>query len=515
MLKKMPSKRRPEFVSESGEATMKVKKTIVTLIVLFVMLIGVLIFRFVTVPDHMAVYTHSPYGFEMKYPKQMKIDRALAAVRTRFFDENTQIDVYYDNFNDTVSNAETYIGYGNRFIENTKDHRVTKNETKTISGLSVHLLKWDRDKLKHVENDKPYYASAEIVKNDKEVYTILIKSSQPIDNDMDIVESFRLIQPKGMLEIGKVTRKEALKTNKETTEAYRQLFMGDKLKWGIFEPTAPAAMDKLHSLEQKLDYKFSLLTLYKSLSTGFPADAMQNAQDDKRIVELTLQTLQYGEDNRSVMYDILNGKYDDYFTKYAQDIKAFGHPLLFRLNNEMNGDWVPYSAYHNSKDPEIYTAVWRYLHDIFEKNSVDNVLWIWNPNNLSKPGFQWNHPLLYYPGDAYVDVVGLTAYNTGTFYEGEEWSTFNELYAPLYAQYSEWFDQPLMITEFASSSVGGDKADWVKRMFEEMGKYPNIKAAIWWSHTDFDQNNEPARKYKLDETPELIDIFKKYLQGYK
>lgn len=494
---------------------MKLKKTHVISGVVLTVLLGVFIARSM-VSEPMATYTDLPYGYELSYPKQMKVDRSWPGVRTRLFDETTQIDVYYDNFNGTVSDAATYIGYGNRFIENTKDHRVTKNETKTVGGLSVHLLKWERDKLKHVENDKPYYASAEIVKNDKEVYTIAIKSARPITNDEKIVNSFRVIPPQGdKPELGTVTKKAPLKTNLETAEAYRKLFMTDGLKWGIYERSAPGKMDLLHALEQKLDYKFGLLILYKSLSTGFPADDLKNSYDDNRLVQLTLQTMRFGEQNPSVMYDILNGKYDEFFTKYAQDIKAFGHPLLFRLNNEMNGDWVPYSSYHNSKDPELYTEVWKYIYRTFQSQGVDNVLWVWNPNHLSKPEFQWNHPLLYYPGDDYVDVVGLTAYNTGTYYPGEQWSTFDELYAPLYAQYSKWFEQPLMITEFASSSVGGDKAQWVDHMFKDIKKYPKLKAAIWWSHTDFDPDDRPARKYKLDETPEVVERFRQHLQEYK
>ncbi|SCW78677.1 Glycosyl hydrolase family 26 [Paenibacillus tianmuensis] len=500
---------------------MKLKKTYLISGAVLVVLLGVFIARSMFSESEfdsqsMATYTDSPYGYELRYPKQMKVDQSLPGIRTRFSDETTQIDVYYDDFNGTVSDAAAYIGYGNKFIENTKDHRVSKNETKTIGGRSVHLLKWERDKLKHVENDKPYYATAEIVKNDKEIYTIAIKSSQPITNDEKIVKLFRLIPPQGdKPALGTVTKKVPLKTNQETAEVYRKLFMTDGLKWGIFEPTAPKRMDILHALEQKLDYKFNTLILYKSLNTEFPMEELKNAQNDNRLVELTMQTMRFGEPNPSVMYDILSGKYDEYFTKYAQGLKEFGHPLLFRLNNEMNGDWVPYSAYHYSKDPDLYNEVWKYIYRTFQSQGVNNVLWVWNPNHLDKPGFKWNHSLLYYPGDEFVDVVGLTAYNTGNYYPGEKWSTFDELYAPLYADYTKWFEQPLMITEFSSSSVGGDKAKWVDQMFKDIKKYPKLKAAIWWSHTDFDKDNRPARKYKLDEAPELVERFRQHLQEYK
>lgn len=464
----------------------------------------------------MASYTYLPYGYQLQYPKQMKTDDSMAAIRTRFYDDHTLIDVYYDDFNHTVTDAAAYIGYGNRFAKNGSDHRVTEDKNMKVAGSKVHVLKWERDKLERVENDKPYYASAEIVKNDREVYTIQIKSDRPIRNEMDIVHSFRMFPPQGSANVGKVTTRKPLRANKETADLYNRLFLSDGLKWGIYEPdAAKSQMNRLLDLEQKLDYTFGLLIRYQSLDTGFPAEDLTKIYDGGRFAVLTLQTMHYNKDNSSIMYDILKGKYDEYLTKYAQDIKAFGHPLLFRLDNEMNGDWVPYSSYHNSKDTEIYTEMWTYIHDIFSKNEVDNVLWVWNPNNLSKPGFAWNHTLLYYPGDDYVDVVGLTAYNTGTFYEGEEWSTFHELYAPLYAQYDEWFDQPMMIAEFGSSSIGGDKVEWVNGMFGELDQYPKIKAAVWWSHMDFDPNNRPARIYKLDESPELVETFQKHLQSYK
>jgi hypothetical protein len=118
---------------------------------------------------------------------------------------------------------------------------------------------------------------------------------------------------------------------------------------------------------------------------------------------------------------------------------------------------------------------------------------------------------MYYPGDEYVDIVGLTAYNTGTYYPGEDWIEFDELYDSLYAEYNRLFNQPMMITEFASSSVGGDKNKWIRNMFNHIGKYENIKVAIWWDGCDWDANGNIARPYFIDETPDLLQTFKEFL----
>ena len=143
---------------------------------------------------------------------------------------------------------------------------------------------------------------------------------------------------------------------------------------------------------------------------------------------------------------------------------------------------------------------------------VKNLIWIWNPNEGSFPNFKWNHMLMYYPGDEYVDVIGLTAYNTGTYYAsvGESWQEFTTLYDGIYSEYQERFSQPMMITEFSCAKVGGDKRTWTKNMFRKIKEYDRIKVAIWWSCTDFDNTTgEISRDYRIDD---VLDIFKEELK---
>jgi len=158
---------------------------------------------------------------------------------------------------------------------------------------------------------------------------------------------------------------------------------------------------------------------------------------------------------------------------------------------------------------QSYKESWKYIYKIFEANEVDNVLWIWNPNYKSFPRFTWNDQLMYYPGDEYVDIIGLTAYNTGNYYEGEVWTCFYDLYNDYYNYIDRLTSKPLMITEFGCSSYGGNKPQWIINMFNHLHLYPNIKVAIWWNGIDYDTKGNPARIYRMD-TPEIINIFKYY-----
>jgi hypothetical protein len=304
--------------------------------------------------------------------------------------------------------------------------------------------------------------------------------------------------------------------NQETQDFYRQYFSPDStLTWGLFEPNAPDDFTQMKYLESEMGYNFPILLNYSNFDNKYKHPnleyRLQNAYKQGKTLELTLQTSWTNAGEGNMVYDVLNGEYDEFLKNYAQTVKDFGHPVLFRLGNEMNGDWCPYSSYNTSKDTVIFKEFYRYVYQFFADAGADNVIWIWNPNGKSFPDFDWNDEVMYYPGDEYVDIVGLTAYNTGTYYSGENWIGFKELYDPIYAKSAALYTQPLMITEFASSSVGGDKNQWIRDMFDQIQKYPDIKAAVWWNGCDWDANGNVARPYFIDETPQIIQTFKELL----
>jgi hypothetical protein len=471
-------------------------------------------------------YTDLASGFSLEYPSHMTLDTTLSAVVTVFYDENTKIEVLYDNFENSISNAGEYIEYGNRFRQNTKDHTVEKDKMMHINDMRVHLLKWERRPLSRLPGDKHYYVSAEFIKNRNEVYTVFIKSNCPITDEMEVLNGFRVFARQGFPRNEKMVQHSRTHLNAESKSFYDKYFgFAAPQRWGIFEPSAPEVFQYLTPLESRVEYSFPFLLRYQSLEENLPRRGLQKAYESNKYVELTLQTVNPGlvnallrsgleYDNASIIYEILDGKYDEYLQAYAQDIKAFGHPVLFRLNNEMNGDWCWYSAYYTCKDADLYKALWRYIYNTFEQYGVDNVLWVWNPHDVSRPDFKWNHYLMYYPGDEYVDIIGLTGYNTGTYFPGEYWREFDDIYEPMYAEYTELFQKPFMITEFGSNSVGGDKTVWLNRMFNGIKKFPNIKVAVWWSGVDYDQKGQPGRIYLLDESDETTEVFRKRLKEF-
>lgn len=312
--------------------------------------------------------------------------------------------------------------------------------------------------------------------------------------------------------------------SEETEALYEKLNdFSAPLQWGIFmQDFYVNGFDtELTAMEQALDYTFPLVLYYRHFPTHeFPTDVMLENYEAGRLVELTLQLTDNNNTDmfaKSPLLDIYRGNMDDQLRVWARAAADFGHPFLFRLNNEMNSDWTSYGGVVNLADPAIFTAVWQRVYRIFQEEGVDNCIWIFNPHDRQAPPSDWNNSLAYYPGNEYVQMIGVTGYNNGTYYTqwAEEWREFDVIYDQIWEEYAPRFAAfPWIITEFASSGIGGDKVAWINNMFEHIGDYPNIRMAVWFSFADFDDANGgvPARTYWLDETTETLDAFR---QGLK
>lgn len=461
-------------------------------------------------------YENLALGYTMQVYKNMQLDETIMDVRTRFVNENTTIDIFYDDFTNSQDSYATYKNYGNASLYNNPLFTISSSKDFMVNGIKSHLMYYSRSKLSMISNDKNYYACVEIPRTNKKIYTIIMKSNKPIKDFESIVNAFKFTPQTKPLPSYVQTKTVEKDFSINTEDFYQEMFSNESnLEFGIFEPTAPRDFTYLKTLEKNLDYDFPVLMRYHHMDIKFPINDLLTSKTNNKVVQLTMQTVTQEGSERDITFNILNGEYQEYFINYANQLKSLDHPVLFRLNNEMNGDWCKYSSYHYGKDTDIYIELYKYVYNVFKAQGVDNVLFVWNPNERSFPNFAWNHYMAYYPGDEYVDVVGLTGYNTGNYYHGETWRSFESIFDGLYDEYNNRFSQPLMITEFSSSSHGGDKAAWIADMFDKIKKYDRIKLAILWSGIDWDTNGNPARIYKIDENQTIIDTIRNGLAGIK
>ncbi|MCA9861043.1 MAG: hypothetical protein KC438_15040, partial [Thermomicrobiales bacterium] len=185
--------------------------------------------------------------------------------------------------------------------------------------------------------------------------------------------------------------------------------------------------------------------------------------------------------------NVLRGDFDDYIDSWAEGLAKFNKRVFLNFAHEMNGNWYPWGIGVNGNQPGEFIAVWRYVHDRFAAAGASNVLWVHTPNELYEDVPATIEQV--YPGDEYVDWFGMNGFNWGEDIHWEScdcqsaWRTFREIFDTTYRQLVALADKPIMIGEFASSEVGGNKADWITTAYLDdiPNLYPRIRAVAWFN----------------------------------
>lgn len=272
----------------------------------------------------------------------------------------------------------------------------------------------------------------------------------------------------------------------------------------------------IFDVEKEIGKKVPLVLSFTDrwgLPYTFPADYARVLWTTGHLLVITWQP-------QTDLASIIAGKWDDYIRSWGKAAAAYGHPVMLRFGHEMNGTWYPWCGKDNGGSetlgygdpgkpdgPEKYVDAYRHVHDLFKQLGANNVIWVWSPNEGNPVGASWNALENYYPGDAYVNWLGIDGYNWGTSRPWSYWRSFDEIFGDFYGRLTKLAPgKPIMIAEFASSEQGGNKANWITNAFQRIKTdYPRIKAFIW-----FDIIKET--EWAIDSSLESLAAFQKAMQ---
>jgi hypothetical protein len=226
------------------------------------------------------------------------------------------------------------------------------------------------------------------------------------------------------------------------------------------------------------------------------------------------------ENGRTNLDAIANGSCDAYIDRFALHLKnwaqRYGDVFLIRFAHEMNitdSEWWA----NDPAQPGRYIAAFRRVHDRFVLQGATQqyAQFVWSPNYRSNPWVVWNSISNYYPGDAYVDWIGLSGYN---WYSAPghtaPWWTFSDLYdSP--NQADPWqknngvkvgvlrylmchYAKPIILTEIGSvEGPGGTqtKANWIADTYSKLQDFPYVRAITWYN--DFAYHNQGAADFRI------------------
>lgn len=204
----------------------------------------------------------------------------------------------------------------------------------------------------------------------------------------------------------------------------------------------------------------------------------------------------YGEaegTEQHVAERVAAGDYDDEIGAWADALAAWairpvGEPdrrVYLNLAPEMNGDWVPWGIPSEHTTAEGYVGMFQRVHDIVMSTGLrsDHVQWVWEVNRSSTGEVDIE---AIYPGDDYVDWVGVTGYVR----EGwGGWRSPDRLFGKMIRTIRGFSDKPLVIGEFGADAVCGDdrcperKNQWISQMYDFMLDN-DVRLACWFEHFD-------------------------------
>ncbi len=102
------------------------------------------------------------------------------------------------------------------------------------------------------------------------------------------------------------------------------------------------------------------------------------------------------------------GNYDSYFVTLARTLVAAGFSNAYlRLGYEFNGDWYPWQV-DNAAKAANFVAYWQNIVNSMRSVPGAAFEFVWNPSG----GFYNSYsPTTAYPGNAYVDYIGIDTYD--------------------------------------------------------------------------------------------------------
>lgn len=262
--------------------------------------------------------------------------------------------------------------------------------------------------------------------------------------------------------------------------------------WGAYIPydensslTAP-----VYAFEKKIGRKLDLVYTYHDMS-GKPTDGELLTPDEvelgkERLLMLAWESTVWKEKHHAGWSEtqlgwknIASGKYDaSIIDPQARRLKAYGKRVFFSFDQETD-----MRIKEGAGTPEEYVAAYRHLRERFERLGVRNVVWVWTVS-----GYLGNAEKMkaLYPGDAYVDWIGMDQYNYFQCHKSPNWLDFDASQRPTY----EWLranisaNKPLMLAEFATAPDPGRperRREWYAEIPRVAPTLPRARAYVHWN----------------------------------
>ncbi len=201
---------------------------------------------------------------------------------------------------------------------------------------------------------------------------------------------------------------------------------------------------------------------------------------------------------------------DEYLREWARAANASDTPIFIRWASEMNGTWTQYSG-----KSDLYIEKWRLVYDVFQEEAP-NCSFVWTVFTFPESTIEE-----FYPGDDYVDWVGVNIYNVVYHNNDINQDAFHEdpleLLDYVYNTYS--YKKPIQISEFGATHYSATDeqtysawaAEKITRFYSNLETYyPRVKSVFYFDVNNLNTYNADRRvnDYSITDDEVVLDAYK-------
>lgn len=245
---------------------------------------------------------------------------------------------------------------------------------------------------------------------------------------------------------------------------------GDLMLFGVYDPdktmnnSSPLSLRHLYLSWVDFDYvrfQQEISSLRKSENTPL----------------ITVEPWPEDPSERDILNAIVKGEYDAHLENLCRMLAGVGGTLYLSWGHEMDQDLLeryPWSG----KSPTEYVEAYRYVVNFIRERVQADIRWVWAA--VMKEG-----SLRYWPGDEYVDFVGMPIYSFPQW----DWKNYGYI-----RDFSETFEEklkllsglkkPVLITELGVCGSQDFKSYWLRKAFLDFDAYPPLEGVIFFNSKD-------------------------------
>jgi len=199
---------------------------------------------------------------------------------------------------------------------------------------------------------------------------------------------------------------------------------------------------------------------------------LRRTHQERRMPLITLEPFPdraHGRSNADLLGDVLAGRHDKALQEISRVLAASPGVVLLRFAHEMDmQDQYPWAF----RDPRNYRTLYRYVHSKISANRPSNVRWVWSPAGNSQADRYW-------PGDNYVDLIGLSIYSSRALSPDHSLESFKQQ-----VEQKRWlhrrFGRTLLVAEAGVSGSAKDQQRWLQEAISSLQHFPEVCGLVYF-----------------------------------